>query len=77
VEKLLGTLTEGHYSDFRCGKNEKMSMFLPEDFTAFSSCLLKAIGNLYDDLHDVKNLQDDLDVTLESLIAVHPEKRNE
>ena len=77
VEKLLGTLTEGQYSDFRCGKNEKMSMFLPEDFTAFSSCLLKAIGNLYDDLHDVKNLQDDLDVTLESLIAVHPEKRNE
>lgn len=77
VTNLLGTLTEEQYSDFRCGKNEKMSVFLPEDFTSFSSCLLKAIGKRYDDLHDVKNLQDDSDVTLESLIAVHSEKKNE
>ena len=74
VKQRLGTLMEEQYASLRCGK-----LFFPEDFDAFKNCLLKAVSIIYKDLHDVRNLQDDPDATLESLIAVHPEEseRNE
>jgi hypothetical protein len=70
----LETLTNEQYSILRCGKNENVSLFFPEDFQAFSIGLFRAVSCLHPDLHDVKNLQDDPDATLESLCMTAQQK---
>ena len=67
VKRHIKTLTNEQYSILRFGQNENVSLFFPQDFQAFSICLFKAVSCLHPDLHDVKNLQDDPDATLESL----------
>jgi hypothetical protein len=74
VKKHLETLTEDWYSSLYRSQIEKVSLFFPEDFRVFLICLLSAVSHRHSDLHDVKNLQDDPDATLESLCMTAQQK---
>jgi hypothetical protein len=74
VKKHLETLTEDWYSSLYRSQIEKVSLFFPKDFQDFSIGLFRAVTCLHPDLHDVKNLQDDPDATLEKLCMTAQQK---